>query len=172
LLYDTAIEIEHRATGRLKVQILYYGMNEGKNIDLLDKALKTIVSDAGADRYTTVENLRDRLLQKFDAKTIAVVQAATEKDLIDLYFIQHLLRKVMLILLLPDIERHTIAMGHRLHPSFMCGADADVPEIAKAIHSIVVNGIHPQPIGQFGNPFESLIPWRLTESQDHLVHAA
>ena len=88
------------------MQILYYGMNEGKNNNLLDKALKTIVSDAGVDRYTTVENLRDRLLQKFDVKTIAVVQAATEKDLIDLYFIQHHLRRVVLVLLLPNTARH------------------------------------------------------------------
>ena len=154
------------------MQILYYGMNEGKNTNLLDKALKTIVSDAGVDRYTTVENLRDRLLQKFDAKTIAVVQAATEKDLIDLYFIQHHLRKVVLVLLLPDTERHTIAMGHRLHPYFMCSTDTEVCELMDALKTIVVHGTPPKSIEQFRNPFEALIPHRSPEFNDHWIQAA
>ena len=154
------------------MQILYYGMNEGKNTNLLDKALKTIVSDAGVDRYTTVENLRDRLLQKFDAKTIAVVQAATEKDLIDLYFIQHHLRKVVLVLLLPDTERHTIAMGHRLHPYFMCSTDTEVCELMDALKTIVVHGTPPKSLEQFRNPFETLMPHRSSEFNDHWIQAA
>jgi len=154
------------------VQILYYGMNEGKNTNLLDKALKTIVSDAGVDRYTTVENLRDRLLQKFDVKTIAVVQAATEKDLIDLYFIQHHLRRVVLVLLLPNTERHTIAMGHRLHPYFMCSTDTEVCELMDALKTIVVHGTPPKSLEQFRNPFETLMPHRSSKFNDHWVQAA
>ena len=93
-----------------------------------------------------------------DRKTVAVVSVATEKDLIDIYFMQHLLNKVQLVLLLPDTERHTIAMGHRLHPYFMCTTDTEVSNLMDVLKTIVAHGTPPKPYEQFRNPFESIMP--------------
>ena len=155
------------------LQIFFYASHPDKNCDAMGQSLKTYLPEMHVERYTTIACLAKRLLQNLETRTIAVVQAASEQDLIDLYFIQHLLRKVGLVLLLPDTERDTIAMGHRLHPSYMCNGNNNLSEITEALRSIVVNGTSPQPIGQFRNPFESIMPnsFRFFDD-DRCVHAA
>lgn len=76
------------------------------------------------------------------------------------------------MLLLPDSKRHTIALGHRLHPSFLCTISIDVVRLAEVVRNIAVNGNAPQPSEPFRNPFESLMPDSLMQFHDHWNAAA
>lgn len=118
--------------------------------------MKTCIPGETAQLFTTVESFIERLLEPLGAKTVAVVYAAEEKDLIDLYFIQHLLAKVLLVLLLPDAEPHTIAMGHRLHPFYMCTADIHMSDLMAVLNDVVNHGYAPKPGALFRNVFESV----------------
>jgi hypothetical protein len=140
------------------MQVLCYVTPEDKKrVDII-QGIQASTELASVEHFTTTDSFRERLLRNINQKTIAVVSIASENNLIDIYFIQHLLSKVLLVLLLPDMEYHTIAMGHRLHPCFMCSANTEVFELMDVLKSIVLHGSPPKPIEQFRNPFESIMP--------------
>jgi hypothetical protein len=153
--------------------VLCCATHEDKNVAELTQVVKTFMPKAHIEWYTTIEGLQRRLLRNLNRKTVAVVSVATEKDLIDIYFIQHLLSKVLLVLLLPDTECHTIAMGHRLHPCFICSTNTYVSELIHALKNIAIHGSPPKSIEQFRNPFESIMPNSFPFFEDdRCVHAA
>jgi hypothetical protein len=159
--------------GKLKMQVICYVTPEDKKrVDIL-QGIQASTGLANVEYFSTTDGLRERLHRNLSQKTVAVVSVATEKDLIDIYFIQYLLSKVLLVLLLPDTERHTVAMGHRLHPCFMCSVNTDVSELIHALKSIAVHGSPPKSIEQFRNPFESIMPNSFPFFEDnHCEHAA
>ena len=126
--------------GKLKMQVICYVTPEDKKrVDII-QGIQASTGLANVEYFSTTDGFRERLHRNLNQKTVAVVSIATEKDLIDIYFIQHLLSKVLLVLLLPDTECHTIAMGHRLHPYFICSANTYVSELIDALKTIVVHG--------------------------------
>lgn len=138
------------------MHILYYAAHREKTGNEFIQALKTSVPGQSVERYATVEGLTRRLLRKLDIKTVAVVYAASDEDLIDIYYIQHLLSKVLLVLVLPDADPLTVAMGHRLHPCYMCTVDSELSGLVAALTSIVRRGYAPESMEAFRNPFEAL----------------
>jgi hypothetical protein len=156
----------------LKKQILLYATDEVKDAILLEQVLANSSVGLAIERHASIESFTDRLIHINGAQTTAVIYASSEKELINLYFSQHILRRVTVVLLLPDSERHTIALGHRLHPSFMCTTSTDVFHVGEVVRKIAFSGIAPQPSKQFRNPFESLIPDSLNQYHGHLTAAA
>jgi hypothetical protein len=86
--------------------------------------------------YRSLEMFSDRLRQPVKDKTIAVVLAPTEKDLLDIYFIKYLFCKMPVVLLLPDRQRDTAAIGRRCGSRFMSYIDADFKEIRETLHAL------------------------------------
>lgn len=147
------------------MRILYYAAPGGEKGRELIGIVKTCMSEADVEYHATVGGFAERLRQKLGTKTIAIVRASSDQDLIDLYFVQHLLSRVVLVLLLPDNERLTVAMGHRLHPCFMCTVDADSLAFAGALRSIAYRAFAPEPMDAFRNPFEALAPQRCSTAR-------
>ncbi|OPY74077.1 MAG: hypothetical protein A4E63_00880 [Syntrophorhabdus sp. PtaU1.Bin050] len=147
------------------MQALFYAVPEDGNGSEIRRNIEETMPEAHIERHTTVGGLKDRLLRGLDKKTVAVISITSEEDLIDTYFIQHLLSKVFLIVLLPDRERHTVAMGHRLHPYFVCCADDGTPRLAEVLRSIVHDERPPEPTASFRNPFEAVMPINCTGDQ-------
>lgn len=155
------------------MHVLCYATPEDKNGVELRQTIQGCMPGAHTEYYTTIEGFKRRLLRNLDRKTVAVVSIVTEQDLIDIYFIQHLLNKVLLVLLLPDREYHTIAMGHRLHPCFMCCADPEMPDLAEVLKNITQHGSPLTCKTIFKNPFEALTPLCPPEFQkDPWIYAA
>jgi hypothetical protein len=163
---------EHAHYGTSTMHVLCYSSREDSNSAKLKQALETFQAETLIEWYSSTEDLQGRLRSYNGRRTIALVSAATEKDLVDLFFIQHLLRRAMIVLLLPNTERHTIAMGHRLQPYFMCTSCTDVSQLAEVFRNIVACETPPQPVGQFRNPFESIMSCRPADTSDHLTPAA
>lgn len=156
----------------MKKQILLYATNKAKDAIRFEEALASSLVGLNIERYASIERLTDRLIHAHGTKIMAVVYASSEKDLIDLYFSHHILRRAAVVLLLPDSERHTIALGHRLHPSFMCTTNTDVFHVAEVVRNIAVYGTVPRSSEQFRNPFESLLPDSLNQFHGQLNAAA
>jgi hypothetical protein len=118
------------------MNILYY--NPGRNITG-KRLLATIRSDGVADHvdvYRTLDAFSERLRQPARDKTVAIVLTPTEKDLLDIYFIKYLFCKVPVILLLPDRQRDTTAIGRRCGSRSMFHIDAESSEITKALYTL------------------------------------
>lgn len=152
---------------RTNVQILWMVTPDDKNKIKIVQCAQTFSQHTNVEFFTTIESFKRRLLHNLRPKTFAVVFTASEKELIDLYFIQHLLSKISLVLLLPDTEPHIIAMGHRLHPFFMCSSDICVSDLIAILNNIINNGYAPEPNGLFRNSFESISPSNISEFSDN-----
>jgi hypothetical protein len=155
------------------MQVLCYVAPDDKNRTKIMQNVRVSVKQDNIEYFATTDSLRERLLLNLSQKTVAVVSIATEKDLIDLYFIQHLLSKVLLVLLLPDTEPQTIAMGNRLHPCFMCSADIQTSDFIAILENIINYGYAPKPRAPFRDFFESITLDNFPEYQgDSWIYAA
>lgn len=155
------------------MQILWMVTPEDKNKIKIMQCGQAFSQQTNVEFFTATDSFKERLLYNYSLKTIAVVSIASENDLIDLYFIQHLLSKVSLVLLLPDTEPHTIAMGHRLHPFFMCSVGIRMSELVAILNNIIDNGYAPKPNMLFRNSFESIASSNISEFQsDPWIYAA
>jgi hypothetical protein len=123
------------------MNILYY--NPGRSITA-KRLLATIKSDGVADRvdvYRTLEAFSERLRQPAMDKTIAIVLTPTEKDLLDIYFIKHLFCRVPVVLLLPDRQRETVAVGRRCGSISISCIHSGFSEITGALQALT-RGVH------------------------------
>jgi len=71
-----------------------------------------------------------RLQQPFYENTVAVLLASCRKDLLDILSLQDLLLYMRIILILPNREHDTVAMGHTLRPRFISYCDSDFLEVS------------------------------------------
>lgn len=145
------------------MQFLGYAALENKSGAILRQVLETACPAIQIEWFTNLEHVKTRLLGRIDKKTLAFILASTEKDLIDLYFFEHLLRKVSLVLVLPDTECDTVALGHRLHPSFLYQDDLESDRCIKAFRAIIRGGAVTQSLSAFSNPFQAPLAEYLRE---------
>ena len=68
---------------------------------------------------------------------IAVVMAAREKDLLDILSIRHFLSDVRLILILPNSDKSTIALGHTFYPRFLDFITGDFSRVAAVMNKMM-----------------------------------
>lgn len=69
-------------------------------------------------------------------KTISVIFAAREDDLIDIYFHRHYLYKTVTILILPNTKEEIIALANRCNPFFLITNYSDLKRIGSIIRII------------------------------------
>jgi hypothetical protein len=85
----------------------------------------------------TIGSLYQELCQPKDESSIAVLLAATQKDLLDILSLRDLLSDLRLILILPDTEDDTIAKGHVLCPRFVSSVDSDFSAVSAVLKKML-----------------------------------
>jgi hypothetical protein len=105
--------------------IIYFSTDqESKAENHLLYALKKSFSDVHIEAFAKTEHLKTKLEQQYiNTKDIIILMATSEDSLIDIYFMNHLLRTLPSILVLPDSEKHTIALGNRIKANFQFSSD-------------------------------------------------
>jgi hypothetical protein len=101
------------------VNILFYIPVSREIRQKFEKEVVAAVPKAMRECCYTIEELSRNLRRKERFETIAVIMASREKDLLDIYLIRELLHGFRLILILPNNDKSTVAMGHCLCPRFM-----------------------------------------------------
>jgi len=89
--------------------------------------------------YKDIEDFLCRLRQSDRNNTVAVICAETIEDLIDVYLIKHFLYKAALIMILPDDEPATQAMGFMLRPIFIFNTNSNVCDIYTALQALTMS---------------------------------
>lgn len=86
--------------------------------------------------YDSLESFTKKLTNTKYGKTISVIFAAREEDLIDIYFHKHYLYKTTTILILPNSKQEIIALGHRCNPLFLITNYGDLKKIGPIIRTL------------------------------------
>lgn len=85
----------------------------------------------------TVQDFVEKLSKPLDKEIFAVFMAQEEDDLVDLYVMREGLIGIPLILVLPDHERLTMAMGYGLPPTFTYFMGDDLAKVGDALRELL-----------------------------------
>jgi hypothetical protein len=89
----------------------------------------------------TLEELTQCLLQPAQGLSAAVLLAHDRDHLSALLTLRHLMRDIRIILILPDREASTVALGHTLRPRLLTYADADFTPVVRAVLQKINGGL-------------------------------
>jgi hypothetical protein len=101
---------------------------------------RTIVDEAPGSTVAvcrTMDCLANSIEKSREDPVIAVVLAEREEHLLNAYFIKHRLYRAPLLLVLPDREPETRAIGFRIKAHSLCYTDSTVDEIRSAFRYIL-----------------------------------
>ena len=115
--------------------VLFYSTGEAG--ERLQKVIRDLVPKDKLEVYTSLEGFSDRLRKPMDDIPVAVILAASENDLLTILSISHLLYDVRFILVLPDREDPTVAIGHSLRPRFLSYTDSDFREVTAVLGKMI-----------------------------------
>jgi hypothetical protein len=69
--------------------------------------------------------------------SVAVLFCRSKGDLLDILTLQHMLRDVRIIVILPDDDDYTLAKGHDLRPRFLSYRDEDYSNVAGVLSRMI-----------------------------------
>jgi hypothetical protein len=124
------------------MDIVYVDTGKNDVGNVLLGTLEPHIGNKNIRIYKNIVNFSEDLKKNTNELTIAVIFIADEEDLMELYAIKHLLHSVITILILPDRERDTVALGFRCKPYFMTYVDHDLNEIVHTIRTLTSQSTH------------------------------
>jgi hypothetical protein len=114
--------------------------------DDAEKKLMAAVEDAAPKAaikvYRTTEALRKRLLLGGSSALAVVVLASTKQNLLSLMPLRELLLGFRVIMILPDADEVTLAVGWGMWPRFVSYADSDFHDVAGVLKKIAGTATH------------------------------
>jgi hypothetical protein len=123
------------------MSVILYANAKTKAGKRLNDCLKEANFREQIDTYTTLDGLSGRLQQPnytyTYARLIAVVLAASSKELSAILAIKELFRDARIILIVPDRKKDTISAGHRLYPRYLAYADSNFNDVAAVLEKMV-----------------------------------
>jgi hypothetical protein len=96
----------------------------------LQEMVEAVVPEENRATYRDIRALSRRLCEPAKGERIVLLSASSQQDLSLIQSIRSLLSDESIIIVLPDREADTIAMGHSLHPRFLTYKDSDFTELA------------------------------------------
>ena len=117
------------------MNVLVY--STGKQGERLQRLIRDLVPKERLEIYDTFKGFSERLHKPMDEIPVAVILAASEEDLLTILSISHLLYDVKFILILPNREDITVAIGHSLRPRFVSYADSDFREVTAVLGKMI-----------------------------------
>lgn len=110
--------------------IIYFTVERGSMVDPFFCALEKRFSHTRIDVFTKQKDLITKLkMQHSSSGDIIILRAVSEETLIDIYFMCHHLRSLPSILILPDSEEHTVALGLRTKINFLFHRDSPIDDV-------------------------------------------
>lgn len=122
------------------MEVIYFSRQQARDRDPFLRAIECIATGRKIIATSGIDEFRERLAPRPGRRLLAVVVAGNEDMLIDVYFARCLLRGVPSILVLPDNERHTAALGYRIGPDHVFSMGTDMEEIVSTVAKVLQRG--------------------------------
>jgi len=120
------------------MNVFFYVPINGEVEVRLQQEVEGLVSRKKRVVCRTIDRLFRKLQQVPMDQSIAVLLAANLEDLFDLFSIRNLLEEIKIILILPDREKRTVAMGHILRPRFLSYADSNFKDVGAVLRKMML----------------------------------
>jgi hypothetical protein len=113
--------------------------SSSNNSNKLQRNIEPLVSKKQVENYCSIKELTKRLQRPMKEEVVGIFMPSGEKDLSDLLSINHLVRDIRIILVLPNRDEKTISIGHSLRPRFLTYADGDLSDVAAVMSKMLSN---------------------------------
>lgn len=117
--------------------IFYHPLNKNLAGDKLKKIIASSIAKDKIETYRTIDEFYERLQKPICHSSVAVLYAATKKDMGRLLHLREFLSGMKVVLILPDDSIDTIAEGHALSPRFISWADSDFSAIEAVLKRLI-----------------------------------
>jgi hypothetical protein len=134
-IFFASLIVEADMEKRKAMNVIFY--STGGPGERLQRVVQDVVPKERLEIYDTFNGFSERLHHPMDDMPVAVIVAASEDDLLTILSISHLLYDVRFILILPDREDATVAIGHSLRPRFVSYADSDFREVTAVLGKMI-----------------------------------
>jgi hypothetical protein len=103
----------------------------------LREVVETISPKAHVEAFHTISGLSERLHRPVLNFPIVILLAMNREDLENIVAIQKLFFDSRIVLILPDREEDTMALGHTLRPRFVSYRDSSFKDVGAVLNKMV-----------------------------------
>ena len=112
---------------------LLYLPEVGPVADQVKESVEAGIPEEKLEVYHSIDRLYQRFREPLDDLGVAVLMAANHEELKNISSIQHLLRGLRIILVIPDQKEETVALAHQLRPRFLTYINGDLSTITAVV---------------------------------------
>ncbi len=132
--------------------LLFYSAPGDAFAEKIREKIETELPSKKIEIFCSIEALSLRLQDPKDKPDIAVLNASSREELLELVCLSELLQDIRILLILPDRNPATVARGHKLRPRFISDRENDCGEITIILKRLLA---HP---GQRQNAEDTTAP--------------
>ncbi len=103
----------------------------------LQEVVANVLPGSYVDTYQTISSLSERLHRPALNFPIVILLAMNREDLENIVAIQNLLYDSRIVLILPDREEDTMALGHTLRPRFVSYRDSSFKDVGAVLNKMI-----------------------------------
>jgi hypothetical protein len=118
------------------MNLFFFIARPGGHEERLLGAVAPVVSRGSLEIFRSFRGFDERVRRPKDAFSAAVVLNPTKEDLRRLVSIRGFFKETKVLLVLPDQEAETIALAHKVFPTYIAYLDADVTELVSVLRRL------------------------------------
>ena len=119
------------------MKLIYYGSTDNGDGKRLQKVIESVVPVDKTEVYRNIVDLGNRLRIPTSDVSIFVLFTKSKAELFGLILMKDMLLNLRILLVLPDGDNETIAMGHTLFPRFLTYADSDFKDVEAVLKKLI-----------------------------------
>jgi predicted methyltransferase len=117
--------------------VIFYKSSSNGISEKLQRAIEAVIPEGEMEIYLSINRFLERILQFSYDESIAILLTSSRKELHEVISIREQLRDLRIILILPDKEELTVAMGHTLYPRFLSYVDSDFMDVTLVLKRMI-----------------------------------
>jgi hypothetical protein len=115
------------------MKIIFFLSVTNEQGERLERVIDLFFSKRRIEKYRDLEALGKKLHEPYNYMDVVLLSPASKEELLRLLALQDLLLGMRIILVLPDRDEETVAMGHRLRPRMVSYNDSDYLDVAAVL---------------------------------------
>jgi hypothetical protein len=119
------------------MSFLFFATPSDKTGNEIVQAIRAQFPDESIDICASPDSLALKLSEHRNDEKVAILVPADEDELIDIYSMQNLLKRVPVMLVLPKKDKFVEAMGYGLRPKLTIYKDSSIVQAVSKLHNMV-----------------------------------
>ncbi|MBU2551987.1 MAG: hypothetical protein KKB20_26490 [Proteobacteria bacterium] len=119
------------------MNMLFYAAEVTDDTQRLEELIQTTLDMENIEVFRNIEAFMSGLKRPRLYPALALIATASRSELLDITRLEPLLDDVKIVLILPDCEDETLALGHRLRPRYMSFAGDRMEDVAAILKKMM-----------------------------------